>query len=270
MYLGIDVGGTKTLVCSLSDNGEILERNKFPTPKNYSEFLEQTKAAINSFTDHAFKAGGAGLPARFNEERDTIINMGNLPWQNTPVLKDLSEIANCPFVIENDGKMGGLSEAVLLKDKYKKVLYVAVGTGIGVALVSNCKIDDNIGDPGGRSLMLEHEGKMEPWEQFAGGRAIFERYGKPAHDIDDDKTWREICVNLTKGLIDFISITEPDVIVIGGSVGSYFERYGAILGEELSKFKLPLVKTPPVVGAQRPEEAVVYGSYELAKQKYGS
>ncbi|MBC7581323.1 fructokinase, partial [Aeromicrobium sp.] len=39
MYVGIDVGGTKTLVTALTDRGEIVESIKFPTPPVYKNFL---------------------------------------------------------------------------------------------------------------------------------------------------------------------------------------------------------------------------------------
>ena len=59
-------------------------------------------------------------------------------------------------------------------------------------------------------------------------------------------------------------------IVIGGSVGTYFDRYGKFLEAELKKFETPLVKAPALRGAARPEEAVIYGCYDYAKQLYGN
>ncbi|HSX45758.1 MAG TPA: hypothetical protein VLG27_02005, partial [Candidatus Saccharimonadia bacterium] len=62
---------------------------------------------------------------------------------------------------------------------------------------------------------------------------------------------------------------QPDVIVIGGSVGAYFDRYDKTLKTELEKYDLPTVKLPVLMGAQRPEEAVIFGCYDLARQVYG-
>ena len=39
MYVGIDIGGTKTLVAALTNRGVIQEQVRFPTPKNYDHFL---------------------------------------------------------------------------------------------------------------------------------------------------------------------------------------------------------------------------------------
>jgi len=38
MYLAVDIGGTKTLVASMSKSGEITKSSKFPTPRDYEHF----------------------------------------------------------------------------------------------------------------------------------------------------------------------------------------------------------------------------------------
>jgi glucokinase len=269
MYLGIDIGGTKTLVATFDDQGKLAEKAKFSTDRDYPEFLEGLKKNIDSLSAKDFQYCGVGIPATvIDRSRGVGVSFGNLPWRDAPVQADIGRLCNCPVVVENDTKMAGLSEAILLKDKYKSVLYVTVSTGVGFALVVDRVIDTSVGDGGGRALMLEHEGKMMPWEDFASGRAIVERYGLKAKDITDKATWQEISHDLAQGLIQIIAITQPEVVVIGGGVGAYFEKYGKSLADELGKYKLPLIPMPALVGAQRPEEAVVYGCYELAKQEF--
>jgi predicted NBD/HSP70 family sugar kinase len=48
MYLGIDIGGTKTLIATLTNEGVITEELKFPTPKNYDEFLKELEANLDN------------------------------------------------------------------------------------------------------------------------------------------------------------------------------------------------------------------------------
>lgn len=81
--------------------------------------------------------------------------------------------------------------------------------------------------------------------------------------------WKTYSHSLAEGLLQLIAITEPEVIVIGGSVGVYFDRFTEALAKELDKHALPLVSLPELREAQRPEEAVIYGCYDLAKQVYG-
>lgn len=269
MYLAVDVGGTKTLIAVLNEHGVILEKFKFPTPDNYQEFLSQLRQNIKNFEHQDYKAAGVGIPVSLYDRKSGVAkNFSNLPWRNVKVAKDVRAILHCPVVVENDAKLAALSESRLLDDKYSKVLYVTISTGIGFGLIVDGKIDPNIGDDGGASLIIEHQGKNTPWEKFASGQAIYKKYGKKAAEIDDQATWKTISHNIAKGLITLISITEPDIIVIGGGVGTHFDKFGDILEDEVKKYHLPLINMPKIIGAKRPEDAVVYGCYDYAKEKY--
>lgn len=266
MYAGVDIGGTKTLIAALDDNGVILEKHRFETPKTYEEFLIQFQETAMGLEHYDFKAGGIGAPGKIDRERGSGIIFPNLvEWHNVPIDHDIEKILRCPMILENDAKMAALSEAMLLKHDYDKVLYVTVSTGIGYGLVSGRKITTSMADLGGATLIVEHHGKLVPWESFASGRAIVERYGKKAQDITDEKTWRAIVRDLRVGLLELIAVTEPEVIVFGGSVGTYFDRWGKLLEEELEKYRTPLINLPKLMGAQRAEEAVLFGCYDLAK-----
>jgi glucokinase len=268
MYVGVDIGGTKTLIAALDDSGAILEKIRFETPQTYEEFLKEFKKAAKQLKHHDFVAGGIGAPGKIDRERGSGIWFGNLKWQNVPIDHDIERILHCPMILENDAKMAALSEAMLLKGKYDKVLYVTVSTGIGYGLVVDQEIDPNIGDTGGKTMLVEHQGKLVPWESFASGRAIYEKYGKKAVDIHDERTWRAIVRNLKPGLIELIAVAQPDAIVFGGGVGTYFDRWGALLQQELDKFKTPLLSLPKLLAAQRAEEAVLYGCYDLARATF--
>ena len=117
--------------------------------------------------------------------------------------------------------------------------------------------------------MLEHKGKLMPWEDFASGRAIVERFGKRADQINDKKTWRIISKDIAVGLFDLITFIQPDAVVLGGGVCSNLDKFEGILQEELKRFETPISPIPPLFKAQRPEEAVAYGCYHLAKSTYG-
>ncbi len=271
MYAAVDVGGTKTLLAALDDNGVILQKIRFETPKDYDLFILSLKRAATELSEqgyHDFQAGGIGAPGRIDRVNGLGVSFGNLPWKNVPLQSDLEQILRCPMILENDAKMAALSEAMMVKDEFRKVLYVTVSTGIGYGLVVDKKIDDNFSDSGGKTILIEHEGKLAPWESFASGHAIVERFGKRAEDIHDNETWQTIVRDLVPGFLELIAICEPELIVIGGGVGTYFARYGDILRDELRKFETPLVPLPELRGAARPEEAVLFGCYDLAKATF--
>ncbi len=269
MYLGIDVGGTKTLVASLENDGVIKESRKFPTPQDYQEFLKELERNITQLNAKEFKAIGVGIPATsIYREEGIALTFSNLGWRHVYVQQDIEQLTNCPTAVENDAKLAGLSESMLRPDIHKLV-YVTVSTGIGYSLITEQKIDPNIGDGGGSLLLLEHKGKLVPWESFASGKAIVETFGKMAKDINDTEVWQKIARNISLGLIELVAMAEPEVIVIGGSVGVYLNRFIEPLNTEMRTHETPLVKMPTIEAAIRPEEAVVYGCYDYAKQVYG-
>ncbi len=267
MYLGIDVGGTKTIVAVLDDNGVIAESQQFPTPQNYEQFLSKLADTVEGFTTKDFNAVGVGIPAtQIDRESGVAVSFSNLDWQREPIQTDIERLFKVPVAVENDAKLAGLSESMLREPI--RLLYLTVSTGIGYSLIVNRKIDQNIGDSGGRLLLFEHNGKLVSWEKYASGKAIVETFGKQAKDIEDPEIWDKISRNITQGLVELIAVTEPDVVVIGGSVGVYLDRFIAPLEEHLKELETPLLKFPPVEKAQRPVEAVIYGCYDYAKEVF--
>ncbi len=47
--------------------------------------------------------------------------------------------------------------------------------------------------------------------------------------------------------------------MIGGGVGSHLEKFKDRLDEQLKIYENPLLVIPPIVKAQRAEDAVIYG-----------
>lgn len=269
MYIGVDIGGTKTLLAVLNEQGEIREEVKFPTPKNYDHFLLELRHTLAHLKQQDFKAGAVAVPGRLDRKHGRLLSLANLPWKNKPIQADCERIFACPIVIENDANLAGLSEAMLHKE-YDRVLYMTVSTGIGIGVVEKQRLDPALLDAEGGQIFLPHKDKLARWESFASGRAIYEHFGKKAMEIpaSDTKSWGYVVRNLAVGLSTVIAITEPDLVVIGGSVGTYFDRYSKLLDKELKKYQVPVVKHPKIVQAGRPEKAVVYGCYDLAKQEY--
>lgn len=267
MYLGVDLGGTKTLVAALDDDGTILEQAKFLTPAKYDNWLLELRHIVHHFEHKDLRAAAVAVPGKLNREHGTVLALGNLAWRNEPIQADCEKIFDCPVVIENDAKLAGLSEAMLHKDA-AKILYVTISTGIGTAVIYNQRIDEAMRDSEGGMMQLPYHGQLKKWEGFASGKAIVERFGKKAKDIDDETTWKTIVHDLSLGLFEHIALVQPDLIIIGGSVGAHFEKYDHLLEAELKKYELPIVPIPPVAQAQRPELAVIYGCYDIAKQRY--
>lgn len=268
MYMGIDIGGTKTVVAALSDNAEIAGQVKFATPADYDEFLRELKRAVAELPFDDFRAGCVAAPGTIDRRTGRYERGGNLKWQDVPLQHDVERIAGCPMLIENDANLAGLSEAMLLKDKHAKVLYITISTGIGTGFIVDQQIDPSLADSEGGQMMLQRGDKIVSWESFASGKAIYKRYGQKAADIEDPDIWRSIVKDWAVGFIDLLAVSQPDVIVLGGGVGHYLSKYHDLLVEELQRYATPMVPIPPIVPAGRPELAVVYGCYDLARSVY--
>lgn len=265
MYLAVDVGGTKTLLGLFSENGKLKETVRFETPKQYETFLSVFRQNVERFRADIGMACVA-VPGKIDRKSHKVSAFGNLPWKNVSIEKDSEHILGVPVLVENDANLAGLSEAQLIKKDFKRILYVTISTGIGTGFITNGIIDPEFADSEGGHIMLQHGNKLMIWEDFASGRAIQERYGKQAREISDKQTWSTITFDIARGILSLIAMVQPEVIVIGGGVGTHFDKFDDLLLQQLKKYETPLTPTPPLKRAKRPEQAVLYGCYELIKQ----
>jgi predicted NBD/HSP70 family sugar kinase len=268
MYLGIDIGATKTLFAVFDTAGAVVLEHKIKTPQDYGQFKAEIAAALNNeLGQYKFSHCCCALPGRLDFENGLGVRFGNLPWENIPIKKDLEELLpGAKILIHNDAKLAGLSEAKLLAGQYKKVLYLTVSTGIGGGLIINDVIDPNFANFEPGQMMFDYNGVPMQWEDFASGRALFERYGKMASEIEDETIWKEFSQLLVLGLEELLATIQPEVVIFGGGVGAHFEKFITFLEEGLNAIKNPMVPIPPLLKAQRPEEAVIYGCYDYIVQ----
>jgi predicted NBD/HSP70 family sugar kinase len=246
----------------------IKESLKFPTPENYDDFLTELKSNVDKLTAKDFRAGSVAAPGAIDRHKGVFEKGGNLKWRNVHLQHDVERITHCPMLIENDANLAGLSEAMLLRDKHAKVLYLTISTGIGGGFIVDQKIDPSMEDTEPGQMMLQRGDKIMKWESFASGKAIYERYHQKASEIEDPTIWQAVVKDWAIGFIDLMAVTQPDVIVLGGGVGHYLPKYHDLLMTELKKYATPLLHIPPIIKAERPEEAVVYGCYDLVRGIY--
>lgn len=267
MIVTIDTGGTKTLISAFSLDGKIGEQHKFPTPRvfnNYVNLLKET--LVRNYSDEKVSAIVIALPGII--KNDIAIWCNNLGWKNADVKSHLEGVlGNVPIFVENDANLAGLFETRALKKVPLSSLYVTVSTGIGTGFISNGTIDPALATSEGGHALVEYDGLVQPWESFASGRAIYEAYGMYARDIKSPQVWYAVADRISRGFLAVIPITQPEVIIIGGSIGTHFAKYGSVLSDIL-KERLPAhIPCPKLVQAKYPEQAVIYGGYEYAKDK---
>lgn len=269
MLITIDTGGTKTLITSFSREGKPGQEYKFATPKNEDDYIGTLSELIHenylqkSRTIDAIVVGVPGMV-----RNNIAVWCVNLGWRNFDIAKRLGALVpDVPVWLENDANLAGLSETVRLKKQPRNSLYVTISTGIGTGITAEGKIDPNMSMSEGGHMLIEYDGRLRQWESFGSGRAIYETYGKYARDITNPTIWTHISDKIARGFLVMIPMIMPDVIIIGGSIGTYFDRYKDPL-KKLIRDQLPdHIPMPEFRQAKYPEEAVIYGCYYHGIQK---
>ncbi len=267
MYLAIDIGGTKTLLAVFDESGGLVESVKFLTSQDYDEFLSNLSARLLAMkSGRKFASACVAVPGLLDREHGVVHALGNLPWLEKPIGSNVAAVLDTtPVILENDSRLAGLAAAQPLKDLFSSILYLTISTGIGGALISDGQIVRPLQDMEIGKIPLYYEGTLQHWENFAGGRAIVEKYHKKASEIDDDQTWQQIADAIGYGVAVASSTLQPDAIVFGGGVGQFADRFIPRVNQYMDQVLHAIAKRPKLMTAQNPEEVVIYGCYQLAK-----
>lgn len=264
MLVTVDTGGTKTLIAQFGQDGSIGETIKFPTPANQDEYVALLRETLQkNYSNEPVEAIVVALPGIVKD--GVAIWCNNLKWKNFDAYTALSGVlGNTPVLIENDANLAGLAETRVLDPMPVSSLYVTISTGIGTGVITNGKIDPGLRYSEGGRALVEFDGAVREWESFASGKAIYAAYGKYARDITDESIWSQIADRISRGFLAVVPIIQPDTVIIGGSIGTYFDKYSAQL-EGILREKLPAhIPCPRFQQAKHPEQAVIYGCYYYA------
>lgn len=260
MLLAVDTGGTKTLVAGFDRTGKPGPEYRFATPKDPEDYIAHLTELIHEHYDtKKIEAVVIAIPGVVKD--NTVAWCQNLPWHDFDVAAALKVLVKCPIWLENDANLAGLAETRALPHQPMQSLYVTISTGIGTGIILNGQISKELSSSEGGHMLVEYDGKVRTWESFASGRAIKNTYGSYARDIHDTKVWKQIADKISRGFLALIPAMQPDVIILGGSIGTYYDLYGPTL-QRLLKERLPdHIPLPEIRQAVHPEEAVIYGCY---------
>lgn len=263
MRIGIDLGGTKTEIIALGEQGEELFRHRQATPRDYWQTIELIASLVDLTEKETGQRGtvGMGIPGSISPYTGVVKN-ANSTWLNgKPFDKDLSQRLNREVRLANDANCLAVSEAVDgAAAGAKTVFAVIIGTGCGsgVALNGHAHIGGNgtAGEWGHNPLpwMDEDElryrtevpcycGKQGCIETFISGTGFATDYqrlsGKvlKGHEImrlvDEQDAVAELAIGryelrLAKSLAHVVNILDPDVIVLGGGMSNVERLYQTV------------------------------------------
>lgn len=264
MLIAVDTGGTKTLITSFSHKGAPSELIRFPTPRSEDEYLATLIEKIDElYGKRSIDGIVIGVPGIV--KNNIAVWCGNLGWSNFDISPQVHAAFGCPVWIENDANLAGLAETRALRTLPHSSLYVTISTGIGSGIILDGHIAPGLSSSEAGHALVEYDGKVRQWESFASGKAIYKTYGSYARDITSRRSWHQIADKMSRGFLAVIPILQPDVIIIGGSIGTYFEQYYPALKKILSEHLPAHIPLPDIRQALHPEEAVVYGCYYYGK-----
>ena len=247
--VGIDIGGTNIRAALLDEDRNILEKIKIKNEvdKGPEYNLNKIINHINeNWVSKDIRGIGVGCPGPLNIKTGTILKAPNLRgWDNFNVKKYLEENTSLKAEVNNDANVAGLAEAVIGSAKgAESVFYITVSTGVGGAFIIDNKIINGANSFAGEICNLiinedkySHSGLVkgglegqcsgpniariasEKLEKIVDTPEVFELYKK--NNKVAIEVVNELCENLSKGISNIISVVDPEVIVLGGSVVLY-------------------------------------------------
>jgi glucokinase len=194
--VGIDLGGTKTIVAIVNASGKILQTTRLTTPASEGSqaVIEKIAKAVCELIDGAglSPAGlGVGVAGQIAPSGELVQYAPNLDWHDVPLQAALQEQTGLPAVLLNDVRAATWAEW-LFGAGYgcDDLVCLFVGTGIGGGVVSGGRMlagcTNTAGELGhittdlnGPDCTCGHRGCLEA---LAGGWAIARRARQAIRD----------------------------------------------------------------------------------------
>ncbi|HXH27005.1 MAG TPA: ROK family protein [Candidatus Acidoferrum sp.] len=265
MIIAIDAGGTKTLVTTFTDAGVMGEVHRLATSKDTMTFVDDIAKIVDTLAPQASDTIVVAAAGLIDSSNGVIKHSPNLGWHGFELRAVLSERYTSRIYLQNDATIGALGATLALSAVPRCALYVALGTGIGGGIVLNGHLEPALTQVEIGHMMFQMPDGLKDWESFASGKAIARDFGAEAAQINDASAWQAIASRLGVGLRVLIPALQPDVILIGGGVGAQFNKFGALLNQQLREELPHYISLPPILQATNPEEAVLKGCYHYAR-----
>jgi glucokinase len=196
LYLGIDIGGTKTALGLGDGAGAILANERLPTPlsgdphADLRGIVEHCRAllAANGRRIEQVTGVGVSMPSPLDAELGVVLNPPNLPsWHGTPVRRLLADALGRPVAIENDANAAALAEFRFGAGRgTRDMVFLTMSTGVGGGLVLGGRLVRGVASSAGEVGHIPVEWDGEPCscglrgclEAYTGGAAWARRLAR--------------------------------------------------------------------------------------------
>ncbi|MFV0334478.1 MAG: ROK family protein [Tropicimonas sp.] len=196
---------------------------------------------------------GLSLPARIEPGSGFCVHSYRLGWKNVPIGRMLSERLGLPVVVENDTLAYGLAHQMFgLGQNSETFFALAVGEGIGCALVSDGRIRRGIRGEAGKVGHVRHktpgplcecgrEGCLQAWHSAASlERRWAEGDPRPlpealaGGDRDAQALVRDAGAAIGRHLAEWCIVADPEMVILGGEATAYGPAFTTAMKEALS------------------------------------
>lgn len=146
IFAGVDVGGTKTLICLSDKDGTVVAQQQYPTrlnpePKLFFEWLfGQLEQICNECQLSVSRLSGIGFgfPGVIDDEAGILTDAPALQWPELDIRPIINAYYSGPIYLDNDVNAAALGEHWLGAARNERnFIMITVGTGIGCALYLN-------------------------------------------------------------------------------------------------------------------------------------
>ena len=255
MRFGLDLGGTKMEAVLLDDTGEIVWRERRPTPaEDYHAIIETiaalvAQAAIETAQEMTV---GIGMPGSLSPKTGLVRNSNTQCLNGQAIKQDLESAMAREVRLANDANCFALSEATDGAGAgAQSVFGVIIGTGCGGGLVFDGKLQNGANGIGGEwghnplaaptadelpgppcycgrhgcnEVWISGSGFARDHEAIAGEKLTAEQI--IASDSAAAKaSFERLCDRIARALGAVINVVDPDVIVLGGGLSNVDALY---------------------------------------------
>jgi fructokinase len=186
-------------------------------------------------------------------------------WAHTEVAGELGRRLGVPVAFDTDVNAAALGEhrwgAAQGLDTFA---YVTVGTGIGGGMLVDGVPVHGLQHPELGHVRIPHDRDEDPfpglcpfhgdcWEGLAAGPALEARWGRRAHELEDDAPWALEARYLALGLLALTAVVSPQRIVLGGGVlnrAGLLERVQRQLDQLVNGYVAVPELVPPALGSR--------------------
>lgn len=283
LVIGIDVGGTEFKGAVIDRQGHICKKERRAAQRERgSEAVIQAildfASDLSQVTEGSRVVGaGVAVPGLVDEQNGVALLSVNLGWKDVPLRRLLEERLGVRVVVGHDVRTASIAEGLIGaargSDDY---VLVTLGTGIGASVVlhgvpylgvhgSAGELGHIVIQPDGPECSCGRRGCLET---LASASAVVQHYRDLTHCADDVTTrdvaervnrgdeaagqvWRQAVEALGMGLANYVTLLDPERIVIGGGMADagpmLFEPLKTVLAREICFEPVPPV-LPAVLG----------------------